>query len=259
MRYGEQTSKDIPNLTSKVVVLPIGSLEQHGHHLPLLTDSLINTEIVRRAEAELGDAALFLPLLWCGASDHHLGLPGAVSISNDAYTRLLIDILESLITHGFRRIFLLNSHGGNAGPGGNAIYQVNHRHRDLPGLFLVLGSWFSLAGPQIAAIDLLEQKAVTHACELETSMILCARPELVNMAAARGAHYHYESDFWVPDSSGPSRVQVARMFHQYTQTGALGHPEKATAEKGEALFTTATREVVAFIREFATWQPPEPN
>ena len=259
MHYGEQTSKDIPNLSDKVVVLPIGSLEQHGHHLPLLTDSLINTEIVRRAEAELGDAALFLPLLWCGASDHHLGLPGAVSISNDTYTRLLVDILESLIAHGFRRIFLLNAHGGNVGPGGNALYQVNHKHRDLPGLFLVLGSWFSLAGPQIAAIEALEQKAVTHACELETSMILFARPELVHMAAARGAHYHYESDFWVPDSSGPSRVQVARMFHQYTQTGALGHPEKATAEKGEALFAVATREVVAFIREFASWQPPQPN
>ena len=90
-------------------------------------------------------------------------------------------------------------------------------------------------------------------------MILFARPELVHMAAARGAHYHYDSDFWVPDSSGPSRVQVARMFHQYTQTGALGHPEKATAEKGEALFAVATREVVAFIREFASWQPPQPN
>lgn len=259
MLYGEQISSDIPKLTSKVVVIPIGSLEQHGHHLPLLTDSLIGGEIARRAEAEVGNLALFLPMLWCGASDHHLGLPGAVSVSNDAYTRMLIDILESLITHGFRRIFLLNSHGGNVNPAGNAIYQVNYRHRDLPGLYLVLGSWFSLAGPQIAQIDLLEQKAVTHACELETSMILFARPELVHMAAARGAHYKFDSDFWVPDSSAPSRVQVARMFHQYTQTGALGHPEKATAEKGEALFATATREVVAFIREFVNWQPPVPN
>jgi creatinine amidohydrolase len=242
-----------------VVVLPLGSLEQHGHHLPLLTDSLINTEIVRRAEAELGDAALFLPLLWAGASDHHLGLPGAVSISNDTYTRVLMDLVESLIGHGFRRIFLLNAHGGNVGPGGNALYQLQLKHQAKPDLFLVLGSWFTLAAPQIAALETLEQKAVTHACELETSMILCARPELVRMAAARGAHYPYPSDFWVPDSSAPSRVQVARLFHQYTQTGALGHPEKATAEKGEALFAVATREVIAFIREFAAWQPPELN
>src|SRR5262249_17364568 len=83
MYYGEQTSNAIPNPTSKVVVVPIGSLEQHGHPLPLLTDSLIGGEITRRAEAEVGDLALFLPMLWAGASDHHLGLPGAVSISND--------------------------------------------------------------------------------------------------------------------------------------------------------------------------------
>jgi creatinine amidohydrolase len=259
MHYGEQTSNLIPNLTSKVVVLPIGSLEQHGHHLPLLTDSLIGGEIARRAEAELDDLALFLPMLWCGASDHHLGLPGAVSVSNDTYTRLLMDLLESLIGHGFRRILLLNSHGGNGGPGGNAIYQVNHKHRDRRDLFLVLGSWFSLAGPQIAQIGLLEQKGVTHACELETSMILSTRPELVHMAAARGAHYHYESAFWTPDSSGPSRVQVARMFHQYTQTGALGHPEIATAEKGDALYAAVVPEVVALVREIAAWPPVEPN
>ena len=100
---------------------------------------------------------------------------------------------------------------------------------------------------------------MTHACELETSMILSTRPELVRMAAARGANFHYDSAFWTPDSSGPSRVQVARMFHQYTRTGALGHPEKATAEKGDALYTVVTREVVALIREIADWQPFDPQ
>jgi creatinine amidohydrolase/Fe(II)-dependent formamide hydrolase-like protein len=79
------------------------------------------------------------------------------------------------------------------------------------------------------------------------------------MAAARGANFHYDSAFWTPDSSSPSRVQVARMFHQYTRTGALGHPEKATAEKGEALYTVVTREVVALIREIAAWQPFDPQ
>ncbi len=259
MYYGEQTSNAIPNLSSKVVVVPIGSLEQHGHHLPMLTDSLIGGEITRRAEAELGDLALFLPMLWAGASDHHLGLPGAVSVSNDHYTHLLMDIVESLIQHGFRRICLLNSHCGNVGPGGNALYQVQLKHPAERDLFLVLGSWFTLAAPQIAQIEALEQKAVTHACELETSMILSTRPELVHMAAARGANFHYDSAFWTPDSSGPSRVQVVRMFHQTTRTGALGHPEKATAEKGEALYAVAAREVVALIREIAAWQPFDPQ
>jgi creatinine amidohydrolase len=259
MIYGEQISNTIPGLVNKVAVLPIGSLEQHGHHLPMLTDSLIGGEIARRAQAELGDLALFLPLLWVGASDHHRGLPGTISASNDTYTRLLMDILESLIGHGFRRILLLNSHGGNGGPAGNAIYQMQIKHRDKPDLWLVLVSWFSLAGAQIAQIEALEQKHVTHACELETSMILSRWPELVKMEAARGANLSFESSFWSADSSGHSRVNVARTFEQVSRTGALGHPELATSEKGEALFATAAREVVALIREFATWQMPEPG
>ena len=253
MHYGELTSDQIPGLTGKVVVLPIGSLEQHGHHLPMLTDTMIGEEIVRRAHAELGDEAIFLPMLWAGASHHHLGLPGAISISNDTYTQVLMDILESLIGHGFRRILLLNSHGGNGGPGGNAIYQMNLKHGDQPGLYLVMASWFSLAGPQIARLEPLQQKHVTHACELETSMILRLRPDLVKMEAARGANIPFESAFWSADSSGSSRISVARSFKQVTRTGALGHPELATAEKGELLFQTVVREVVGLIRELAAW------
>ncbi len=192
MNYGELTSNTIPDLIHKVVVLPIGSLEQHGHHLPMLTNSLIGEEIVRRAHAELGEAVLFLPMLWVGASDHHRGLPGAISASNDTYTHLLMDILDSLIGNGFRRIVLLNSHGGNGGPGGNAIYQIQLRHRDKPDLWLTMVSWFTIAGPQIAQIASLQQKHVTHACELETSMILRLRPELVKMGAAHGANIAFE-------------------------------------------------------------------
>jgi creatinine amidohydrolase len=259
MNYGELTQNMIPGLTGKVVVLPIASLEQHGHHLPMLTDTLIGEEIVRRAKIELGDEALFLPMLWVGASDHHRGLPGVISASNDTYTRLLIDILDSLISHGFRRILLLNSHGGNGGPGGNAIYQAQQKHKDKAGLWLVFASWFSLAGPQVAQIGSLDQKHVTHACELETSMILRIRPELVKMEAARGANIpSFKSAFWSADSSGPSRVSVARTLDQVSRTGALGHPELATAEKGEELFTIAVREVVALIRELATWEDPGP-
>lgn len=259
MNYGELTSNQIPLMTDKVVVAPIGSLEQHGHHLPMLTDSLIGGEIVRRAQVEIGDQALFLPMLWVGSSDHHFGLPGVISAASDTYTRLLIDILESLITHGFRRILLLNSHGGNGGPANTALAQVQIGHPELHDLWLVLASWFSVAGEQIAQISSLQQKHVTHACELETSMILYLRPELVKMEAARGAHFHFESKFWTADSNGPSRVSVARTLSQASRSGALGHPELATAEKGAELFNVATCEVVALIREMATWKPYGPQ
>ena len=193
MNYGELISNSIPDLTGKVVVVPIGSLEQHGQHLPMLTDSLINAEIIRRVQVELGDEVIFLPLLWVGASDHHRGLPGAISAGNDTYTRLLMDMLDCLIGYGFRRIVLFNSHGGNGGPAGNAIYQTQLRNRDKPDLWLVLATWYAMAGEQIAQITSLQQKHVSHACELETSMVLSLRPELVKMEAAYGANIAFES------------------------------------------------------------------
>ncbi len=259
MRYGEQTWQAIADLTERVVVLPLGSMEQHGHHLPLLTDTMIGTEIMRRAEAEIGDDALFLPMLWVGASDHHRAFPGTVSVSSPVYVQLLEDMVESLIGSGFRRILLVNAHGGNITPGNLALYNVQRRHRDRNDLWLALCTWFVVAAPQIAAIEALEQKHVSHACELETSMILRLRPELVRMEAARGANIPFESAFYAPDSSRASRVNVAKMFEHVTATGALGHPETATTEKGEKLFDRAVAEVVSLIREVATWPELRPD
>src|SRR5689334_22930583 len=172
MFFGEYAWNSIKDMTDRVVVMQIGSLEQHGHHLPLLTDTMIGTEIARRAEAELKDEALFLPPLWVGASDHHRAFPGTVSISNSVYVDVLIDLLESLIGGGFRRIFLLNAHGGNITPGRMAIYDVQLRHREKADLWMAFSSWWTIAADQIAAVAGLEQKIVTHACELESSMIL---------------------------------------------------------------------------------------
>lgn len=259
MIYGEHTWTQIADLTDRVVVLPLGSMEQHGHHLPLLTDTMNLAEIVRRAEAALGDTALFLPMLWIGASDHHLRFSGTVSLHNGTYTKLLEEILESLLGHGFTRILLLNGHGGNSAPGSEALYQVQMRHRDERDLWLVLATWFALAAPQIAAIEALEQKGVTHACELETSMILHLRPELVRLDAARGVHTPFPSHFYSQDSSRPSRVTVRRPFEQISETGALGHPERATPDKGAALFEVAVEQVVACVREIAAWPTLEPS
>ena len=259
MQFGERTWTETEDLANRVVILPLGSLEQHGHHLPLLTDTMIGAEIARRAEEILGDEALFLPMLWVGASDHHRAFPGTVSLSNSVYVQMLSDILESLIASGFRRIFLLTAHGGNLMPGGMAIYDVQARHRDKPELWLALASWWLLAAEQVSPLIKTEQESVTHACELETSMILRLHPALVKMEAARGANIPFESAFYYPDFHRPSRVEVARTIDQVSATGAFGHPEVATPEQGEALFAAAVTEVVAFIREFAGWQPFKPH
>jgi len=253
MQLGERNWTEIERMTEQVIVLPLGSFEQHGHHLPLLTDTMICSEIVRRAEAELGDTALFLPTLWVGASEHHRAFAGTVSISNQVYVQVLVDILESLVGSGFRRIFLLNAHGGNRLPGQMAIYDVQMRHRDKPDLWLVFGSWFVMASERLAALDQMQQENVIHACEWETSVILLLRPELVKPEAARGATIPFESAFYYPDFSRPSRVEVSRAIDQLSATGAIGYPEIATIEKGEVVLAAAVGEVVAFVREFASW------
>src|SRR5690606_28155402 len=120
MKLGEQNWKDASEMTDKVVIVPTGAHEQHGHHLPLLTDAMIGEEIIKRAEPKLADSALILPMLWLGHSPHHLQFPGSVSVSADTYIRVIQDITESLIQGGFRRILFFNSHAGNMAPTGVA-------------------------------------------------------------------------------------------------------------------------------------------
>src|SRR5207253_2195884 len=98
----------------------------------------------------------------------------------------------------------------------------------------------------------LSQTQICHACEWETSIIQAAHPELVTNDRP-ATRRNFESSFFCPDFRKPSRVSVARTLEQSASSGALGYPEKADPAKGEALVTLAATEVIAFVREFATW------
>src|ERR1043165_6525357 len=111
-------SKDLP------VVIPVAALEQHGHHLPLFTDSMLIGEIVRRVAEKLPDRVLFAPVTWLGNSDHHLDFPGTLSAPPRVYLNLLCGLADNFITHGFKRIVFLNGHGGNDVPGKHAMFEV---------------------------------------------------------------------------------------------------------------------------------------
>lgn len=258
MQLGEANWKDVAGQTDKVVVIPLGSHEQHGHHLPLLTDSFIGSEIVRRADAQLGEEAFFLPTLWLGCSPHHLEFPGTVSVSSDTYIRIIEDVANSLIGGGFRRLLFFNSHAGNAIPTSVAISNVNLRHAtDKPNLWLLSSNWFTLASEAIRALEGFKQTKISHACEWETSQILSIRPDLVQNERP-AARFEMSvgtepSRFFNADYSGQSRVEVAHRIDQNSPTGAFGWPELATVEKGEALFDAAARELVSLVREFTNW------
>ena len=258
MQLGQLNWKEAASHTHKIVVLPIGAHEQHGHHLPLLTDAMIGTEIVRRAAAELESEALFAPMLWLGHSPHHLEFPGTLSVSSDTYIRVIEDMVESLIRGGFRRILFFNSHGGNMAPVGVALGNVQMRRAtELPDLWLLSTSWFTLAASAIAQTGLFEQDKISHACEWETSQILALYPELVQ-AERPAARFSMmvngqPSRFFHADYSGWGSVDAARRIEQNSLTGAFGYPEIASVEKGEVLFDLAARELISLVREFADW------
>ena len=229
-------SKDTP------VVFPIAALEQHGLHLPLFTDSLLLGEIIRRVSERLSDRVLFAPLFWLGNSDHHLDFPGTLSAPPRTYLDALCGLLENFIQHGFRRLVLMNGHGGNDVPGRQAIFEVRQRHRQRNDLLLLLATYWQLgAKPDVQD---LHQKQMGHACEWETSMMLRLAPQLVG---------DYKQT--KPVESGSLFEPAARAWitRERTEPGHIGSPALATAEKGEALFGLFAGDVVAMLERVLRW------
>lgn len=250
MELGEKSWKQAAELQSKIVVIPLGACEQHGHHLPLLTDALIGGEIAQRAAIALEDEAFFLPMLWVGASHHHLAFAGTVSIGAQTYAQVLMDMLESLVTGGFRKMVFLNAHSGNSTPARMAMNEIQIRYRQaLPELWIAFANWFELISPP----EGWRQTKIIHACEWETSAIEAIRPDLVDLTLVTATVKDLGSRFYKPDYSTPGKVEIARTIEQNSPSGAFGYPEAASAEKGELLLERATNEFVAFVREFARY------
>jgi len=226
------------------VILPVAAVEQHGHHLPLFTDSLLLGEIVRRLEADLGDDALVAPLQWLGNSDHHLDFAGTLSAPPRVYLDLLSGLLENVIAHGFTRILLLNGHGGNDVPAKQAVFEVRQRHRGRADLLLLAATYWSLGGRPWETMPALYQREMGHACEWETSMMLVIDPRLVgdHLAAAPVPH-------------GNPFLPAARgwITKDRTVPGHIGSPHLATAEKGEHLLATFAADAAALARRMIRW------
>lgn len=252
MIYGELTSPRIGELAPRsTALLPLASIEQHGNHLPVCTDTALVTEVARRAEAVLPDRVLLLPTLWAGSSHHHFGFPGTVSIHGETYIRVLMDLVESLCRTGFRRIVLLNGHGGNVVPATEALTRLDLAALGDP--WVIAATYWTLAD-SFAGVDIMESPKLSHACEYETSMMLALRTDWVDMAAARGHRTERGSAFYDPMGYKRSRVTVAEPFHQKTPTGAMGSPEKATAGKGEVLLAAAAEQVVELLKDLDHWK-----
>ena len=230
------------------VVVPIAALEQHGRHMPLFTDSLLLGEVMNRIKGPLKERVLFAPLMWLGNSHHHLDFPGTMSASPRVYLDLLIDLAENLIAHGFRRIVLLNGHGGNIVPAQQALFELRQKTRQRADL-LLLSTTYWTAGTRTGPIDpSLKQTQMGHACEFETSMMLRIRPELVG---------DYRGAIDVPWGRAFAPASRAWITKDRTVPGHIGYPQHASAEKGEILYRAFTADVVALLERVIAWDGAE--
>lgn len=228
---------------STPVVLPVAALEQHGHHLPVFTDSLLLGEIVRRAEARLRDRVLFAPLQWLGNSDHHIDFPGTVSAPPRVYLDLLIGLAENFLRHGFQRVVFLNGHGGNDIPGKQVVFELRQRYRTRDDLLLLFATYWNLETPS-APMAGFEQSEMGHACEWETSMILRLAPPLV------GAYQEATS---VPSTASFHPVARGWITRERSAIGHIGSPQAASVEKGERLFERFSADTVRLLEKVLAW------
>jgi creatinine amidohydrolase len=231
-------SKDMP------VVIPVAALEQHGHHLPVFTDSMLLGEIVQRVMPRFEKSVLFAPLMWLGNSDHHMEFAGTLSAPPRTYLDLLCGLLENFLTHGFRRLVILNGHGGNDVPARQAIFEVRQRHRGRSDLLLLAATYWNLGGRPYEVDSSLFQKQMGHACEWETSMILRIAPQLV------GDYRNAEGVGFEDAFEGVPRGWITK---DRTGAGHIGYPHLATAEKGEVLLKVFAEDVAGLIERVIQW------
>jgi creatinine amidohydrolase len=253
IEWSRLRAPQLRELASKdaVVIVPIGSTEQHGPHLPTQVDCLLVGEVARRAatRAYATVPTLITPTIWSGLAEHHMSLGATLSVDFQTFFALVRGICRSLVRHGFRNVLLLNGHGGNIAALTVAVNELAVE-LDAP---IATATYFILAQQEIAKI-LEVQKGVRHACEAETSMVLALAPELVDMSLVEGAVGPTSRE--VPEVTGTEASVRWRSFKSRTSHGAIGDPRTASAEKGEKLLDAAADAVVRLVTNKEFWALP---
>lgn len=237
-------------LADKVVILPLGSFEQHGPHLPLTTDTDIVTAVAEGVERKRPNRVLCLPTLWAGHSTHHLFFPGTLSVNQMPYIQLLVELCGSIVNFGAKKIFLLNGHGGNDVPARAALRELKS---EIPKARFVFASYWSLASQAIKDVRESAHGGLGHACEMETSIMLHLFPERVKMKLAKGDGPRHTDPYRKADMQYARPVYFVNEFHEVSKSGVVGRPELASAKKGKRFLDGIVTETIRFVDEFAKW------
>ncbi len=246
MILAELTYPEIDALPRDIVVLiPVASCEQHSLHLPVFTDSLIGGEVAIRVHERGPDDVLVLPVQWFGYSQHHMRYPGTISALSETHLLMMMDIVASVVQHGFKKILVQNSHGGNSANVSVLLQRLMERYGDSGAEFYSCWAW--ARGDTLDEIRELGAAGSGHSGETETSMIMAIDPSLVR------------TDRLERDGEREGmRVEGMSSYHRFDQRtnhGGVGDPTPANAEKGERMLDASADEIAAQIRQIRVLRP----
>ena len=231
----------------RVVLLPVGTIEQHGPHLPLSTDCITSREIARCVVETAPHAAILMPQVYYSFNFHHLDFPGTIAVDGHTIIDYVTDIGKSIAHHGFKKILLVNGHGSNVPFLDIAARNITNHSEAVAAMV----SWWSLAEPVLSEIrDAEYPGGLAHGCELETSVILHFRPDLVQMDQAEKDISYPRTQYFFWDLQRPSPVHFQEFFSRNSRTGTKGDPTVASAEKGARVVECVVRNMVRVVEEF---------
>lgn len=242
----EQIGQIAPNA---VAVLPTASIEQHGPHAPVITDTLLCGTVAQRAAEAAADrvTAVVAPVLCYGNSHHHRPFPGVLSLTSQTFMTAVTEILEGLVLSGFRKLIVLNGHGGNTDS--NNVVGLDFVNRLGQDVTIATGAYWDIARPALVEQNLMPSGRIPgHAGRFETSMVMALRPDLISA----------EGMAKVEDQSKVTKGLFGDLTGATVQshgvwaagTGYTDNPAESTADEGEALLKVVVERVSEFLVSF---------
>jgi creatinine amidohydrolase len=250
-----QNIETMPDKDNVVIIQPIGAIEQHGPHLPLIVDSAIATAVTGQALAQLPAEipAYSLPPLYYGKSNEHINFPGTITLSAQTLTNILLEVGESIYRAGFKKLVFVNGHGGQP-----QILEIVARdlHAKYPDFCLF--PLFVWRVPHIADQLLTERESQQgiHAGDAETSLMLSLLPEQVDMTKAVCT---YPPDCSQNLLSIEGALPFAWLTNELSETGVLGDATVATKDKGDRLLASLVASWVEVFTQVHQFQTPRPT
>lgn len=234
-----------------VVIIPIGSTEQHGLHLPLGSDTMQGDDLAKRVVFKLSKEDITVvaaPSIPFGISEHHMRFPGSITLTTKTLIAVIREVCHSLYRHGFRKFVLLLSHGGNLKTLNLAAQTLATEMRDA---IFIVPDWLPVMYSHYK--DVLKSERYQdehHSGEAETARMLASTPKLVELEKAQ-VYYSKEEDDPYRRKPYPGSVAVATLLKDQktaTPIGSQGNPHIATAETGEKLYEISAEWICDVIK-----------